>query len=93
MKHAPKDNEAIWSKWLQCVKDVECTSGILKGRFRCLKLPMFCPFKKNIDHMFFTCFILHNMKLNNDGFDRRWEDGCTWQGQYGSQANERGEVE
>ena len=49
---------------------------------------MFCPFKKNIDHMFFTCFILHNMKLNNDGFDRRWEDGCTWQGQYGNQANE-----
>ena len=38
--------------------------------------------------MFFTCCILHNMLLRNDGFDRRWEDGCNWLGQYGNYANE-----
>ena len=38
--------------------------------------------------MFFTCCILHNMLLSNDGFDRRWEDGCNWQGQYGNHSNE-----
>ena len=64
-------------KWLESVrKDVECTFGILKGRFRCLKLPIFYHSKKNIDNMFFTCCILHNMLLSNNGFDRRWEDGC-----------------
>ena len=42
---------------------------------------------KNIDNMFFTCCTLHNMLLSNGGFDRRWEDGCTWQVQYGNQAD------
>ena len=43
---------------------------------------------KNIDNMFFTCCTLHNMLLSNGGFDRRWKDGCNWQGQYGDHANE-----
>ena len=89
LKHTSKDYEARWSKLLESVrKDVECTFGILKGRFRCLKLPIFYHSKKNIDNMFFTCCILHNMLLSNDGFDRRWEDGCNWQGQYGNHSNE-----
>lgn len=32
--------EMTWSSWLESVrKDVECTFGTLKGRFRCLTLP------------------------------------------------------
>ena len=32
---------ALWSRWMESVrKDVECTFGILKRRFRCLKLPV-----------------------------------------------------
>ena len=38
--------------------------------------------------MFFTCCILHNMLLSNDGFDRRLEDGCNWQEQYSNHADE-----
>lgn len=37
-------DNARWSKWIESVrKDVECLFGILKGRFRILKVPM--PFR------------------------------------------------
>ena len=89
LKHSSEAYESRWSKWLETVrKDIECTFGILKGRFRCLKLPIFYHSKKNIDNMFFTCCILHNMLLSNDGFDKRWEDDCNWEGQYGHHSNE-----
>ena len=64
-------------------KDVECVFGILKGRFRCLKLPIYLHDKNVIDNMFFTCCILHNMLLTEDGYDRRWENGVNWAGQAG----------
>lgn len=42
MKHTSKFKEGLWSKWVESVrKDVECVFGILKGRFRCSKLPIF----------------------------------------------------
>ena len=47
LKHSSEAYESRWSKWLETVrKDVECTFGILKGRFRCLKLPVFYHSKK-----------------------------------------------
>lgn len=54
-----------------------------KGRFRCLKLPIYYQDKKSIDNMFFTCCILHNMLLTNDGYDKKWEDDVNWAGQDG----------
>ena len=37
LKHTSKSNESLWRRWVESVrKDVECTFGILKGRFRCL---------------------------------------------------------
>jgi hypothetical protein len=42
-------------------KDVECAFGVLKGRFRILKLPIQLHDKKKIDDVFFTCVGLHNM--------------------------------
>ena len=58
--------------------------GILKERFRCLKLPIYLHDNNVIDNMFFTCCILHNMLSTEDGYDRRWEDGVNWAGQAGN---------
>lgn len=83
-KHTSKSAEALWSRWVESVrKDVECTFGILKDRFRCLKLPIYYQDKDVIDNMFFTCCILHNILLHIDGYDVRWEKGVNWAGQDG----------
>jgi hypothetical protein len=50
-------------------KDVECAFGRLKARFRCLKIPVQLHQKQDIDNMFVTCCILHNMLLDDDGYD------------------------
>ena len=85
LKHTSIPKDALWSKWVESVrKDVECVFGILKGRFRCLKLPIYLHDQNVIDDMFFTCCILHNMLLTEDGYDRRWEHGVNWAGQAGN---------
>ncbi|CAN0270408.1 unnamed protein product, partial [Pylaiella littoralis] len=55
-------DDAAFSKMLESVrKDVECFFGILKGRFRILKLRLAYHCREDIDNIFFTCFVLHNM--------------------------------
>ncbi|CAM9274653.1 unnamed protein product, partial [Pylaiella littoralis] len=55
-------DDAAFSKMLESVrKDVECFFGILKGRFRTLKLRLAYHCREDIDDIFFTCCILHNM--------------------------------
>ena len=89
MKHTLKFKEGLWSKWVESVrKDVECVFGILKGRFRCLKLPIFYQTKSVIDSMLFTCCILNNILLNVDGYDVRWEKNVNWSGPSGNHHNE-----
>ena len=62
------DDEVIWSKHLTSVrKDVECTFGSLKIRFKILKIPLRFPSIDKIDNIFYTCAILHNMLLHWDG--------------------------
>lgn len=62
--------EIAWSKRLESVrKDVECFFGILKGRFRILKLAILYRKREYIDNVFFTCCILHNMLHAYDGLD------------------------
>ena len=91
LKHTSIPKDALWSKWVESVrKDVECVFGILKDRFRCLKLPIYLHDENVIDNMFFTCCILHNMLLTEDGYDRRWENGVNWAGQAG--LHEEGEM-
>ncbi|CAM9763923.1 unnamed protein product, partial [Hapterophycus canaliculatus] len=64
------DEESRWSKALESVrKDVECFFGILKGRFRILKLGILFHDRDAIDYMFFTCCTLHNMLHAFDGLD------------------------
>lgn len=68
MKVTSDEDEKRWSKHLEAVrKDVECTFGRLKKRFRILKIPMLYHDVRKVDNVFYTCAILHNMLLKWDG--------------------------
>jgi hypothetical protein len=56
-------------------KDVECTFGILKGRWRILKSGVYLKSAVGIDPVWFTCCALHNWLLEVDGLDEQWESG------------------
>lgn len=76
-------SEQAWSKRLESVrKDVECTFGILKGRFRILKVPIEYHSHDKIDNVFFSCCILHNMLHAIDGLETM-EAGMHWSGEDG----------
>ncbi|CAN0362174.1 unnamed protein product, partial [Pylaiella littoralis] len=61
-------DDAAFSKMLESVrKDVECFFGILKGRFRILKLRLTYHCREDADNIFFTCCILHDMLHSIDG--------------------------
>jgi Plant transposon protein len=49
-------------------KDIECTFGSLKQRFKWLKTWNNLSQKEDIDHVFVTCCILHNILLEQDGY-------------------------
>jgi hypothetical protein len=53
-------------------KSVEDFFGVLKARFRILKLPIEVHSKKKIDDIFFTCVTLHNILHSFDGKDN-WD--------------------
>ena len=63
MKFCTTQMEALWSSMVESARKEECTFGILKGRWRCLKLPILFYDQNEIDNMFFTCCILHNIIL------------------------------
>lgn len=68
-----------WSKRMESVrKDVECTFGIMKKRFRILKVPF--NFKKaaTCDHVFRACCVLHNMLLTHDELDTIGKSERDW---------------
>ena len=80
------DKDVIaFSRHLESVrKDIECTFGILKGRFRILKIPIRFQTQAEVDNIFRTCYVLHNILLKNDGLDSRWESNIRWDGDYGN---------
>lgn len=63
-------------------KDVECFFGVLKGRFKVLKLRVGYHSHECIDNIFFTCCILHNMLHTFDGMDV-FEENVDWAGSAG----------
>ena len=66
----------FWNHFMESErKHVECAFGILKARFRILKLPIHMHDFDEIDDMFHTCCILHNMCLEFDGHDDDWNLG------------------
>lgn len=67
-----------WRERLESIrKDIECAFGILKGRWRVLKLPMRLHTKEQIDNIVKTCVGLHNMLHDWDDRDK-WECGVEW---------------
>jgi hypothetical protein len=69
-------DEIRFSTWLESLrKDVECTFGILKGRWRILKSGIRLHGTDGADQVFLTCCALHNKLLDIDGLDERWEQG------------------
>ena len=83
-------DEIRWTKWLESMrKDVECTFGILKGRWRILKSGVRTYGVDSVDHVWFTCCALHNWLLEVDGFSKKWVGGVQnltrdWDGEIGS---------
>jgi hypothetical protein len=62
-----------WSSHVESLrKDVECTFGILKKRFMILKHAVRFHDIENLEHIFRTCCIFHNILLTHDWRDD-WE--------------------
>jgi hypothetical protein len=78
--------EIRWSEWLESMrKDVECTFGIMKGRFRVLKTGVRLHGIEATDKIWLTCCALHNLLLEADGLDELWQNGVSsdWEGDLG----------
>jgi hypothetical protein len=78
--------EVRFSDWLESIrKDVECTFGILKGRWRILKTGIRLHGLDAADQIWKTCCALHNHLLEIDGLDSKWESGVPsdWEGSLG----------
>jgi hypothetical protein len=80
-----------WSRWLESMrKDVECTFGILKGRWRILKVGIRSSNLVHVDNIWRTCCALHNWLLEVDGLSVGWNKGVktTYEGVDGCHENE-----
>lgn len=65
--------EIRWSRWVESMrKDVECTFGILKGRWRILKCGVRVHGVDKVDLIWLTCCALHNWLLDIDGLNNEW---------------------
>jgi hypothetical protein len=83
--------EIRFSSWLESMrKDVECTFGILKGRWRILKTGIRLAGVENADKIFLTCCALHNWLLDVDGLSEPWEGGVSTSTTAGGQDDDTG---
>ena len=65
--HTADPAQSEWTSQLGSVrKDAECAFGILKKRWRILKVPLQLAQPDEIDAIFRTCLVLHNMCLKYD---------------------------
>jgi hypothetical protein len=60
-------------------KDVECFFGIMKARFRLLRNPICIQAFHEIDAVWFSCIILHNMLLEHDGYTTALNTEAAWE--------------
>ena len=87
-KISNKQTEIRWSKWVESMrKDVECTFGIMKGRWRILKTGIRVEGVEAVDQVWLTCCALHNWLLEIDGLDKAWDGQgipqSDWNGEMG----------
>jgi hypothetical protein len=91
MKNAVDIRQLRWSQWLESMrKDVECTFGILKGRWRVLKAGIRVHGVRKADNIWHTCCALHNWLLEHDGLNVDWNSGVLtsdWESQLGDFEN------
>jgi len=79
MKSPLTPDECVWTTAAESVrKDVECVFGILKRRFRILAIPFELHDVHQIDQVFQSCCILHNMLHDEDKWEERWEEGLKY---------------
>ena len=72
-KTTSKKMLALWSKRLESIrKDVERAFGVLKKRFRVLKVPTQFREASFVESIFIACCVLHNMLLHHD---KQFQDG------------------
>jgi Plant transposon protein len=70
-------------------KDVECTFGILKGRFCVLKTGIRLHGLAVTDCIWLTCCALHILFLYEDGLMEEWQNGENiWESSYGEHDKE-----
>ena len=87
MKDPSTYAELRWSQWAESMrKDVECTFGILKGRWRILKAGIRLHGTEAADKIWLTCCALHNLLLDHDGLDENWHQGVSsdWEREEGT---------
>ena len=76
IKLSTSRSEICFSEWLESLwKDVECTFGILKGRFCILRYGIRLWGLDKTDQLWMTCCALHNRLLEVDGLCEGWENG------------------
>jgi DDE superfamily endonuclease len=74
VKTCTSQKEKAFSEMLESLrKDVECTFGILKGRWRYLKTGIRLQNVDCVDDVWFTCCALHNLLLDADAQTEQWE--------------------
>jgi Plant transposon protein len=74
IKSSSSLDEMKWSTRLESVrKDVECTFGILKIRFRILRARILFHTQERVDNVFYAACVMHNMLLTDDGLDTGWD--------------------
>jgi len=65
---------------------VECTFGILKGRWRILKSGICLEGVDAVDKVWLTCCVIHNWLLEIDGLNAKWSEisipgSSDWEGE------------
>ena len=67
-------NHIPFSEWLESMrKDVDCTFGILKGRFSVLRTGLRLQDIDKCDEIWLTCCALHNRLLFIDELHKNWK--------------------
>ncbi len=73
---ANKIDETRWLRLVESMrKDVECTFGILKGRWRILKSGVRVNGVDKVNQIWLTCCALHNLLLEVDRLSGKWNGG------------------
>jgi len=69
-------SEQRLSDWIESFrKDVECTFGMLKGRFRALQTGIRLEKLESVDMLWLACCAFHNFLLEEDGLADQWSNG------------------